>query len=80
MVIINLTQRIMHGATINQVSCNWSWEFRLLTLRERLRNTPALSFSHIKRSGNKVADILANEGVGKACSFHVEISSKKLNR
>ena len=65
MVIINLAKRIMHGVTINQVSGNWRWEGRLLTLRERLRSTPTLVFSHIKRSGNKVADIITNEGVGK---------------
>ena len=72
MVKINLANRIMHGVTINHVSRNWRWEGRLLALRERLRSTPALGFSHIKRSGNKVADILVNEGVGKASSFHAE--------
>ena len=80
MVIINLTRRIMHGATINQVSCNWRWEFRLSTVRERLSNTHALSFSHIKTSVNKVADILTNEGVGKSFYFNAEISLDKLNR
>ena len=36
-------------------------------------------FSHIKRSRNKVADILANEGVGKASSFHVEFHAAKMD-
>ena len=40
--------------------------------------TPALQFSHVKIMGNKVAGILANEGVDKNNSFHAEgINEKK---
>ena len=65
MVIINIAKRIMNGVAINQVSRNWRWESRISTLRTWLRYNPVLMFSHVKRSGNKVSDTLANEGVGK---------------
>ena len=41
-------------------------------LRVWLRNTPALVFSHIKHSWNRVVDTLANEGVGKEVPFHAK--------
>ena len=41
-------------------------------LRRWLSDNPTLLFLHVKPSGNKVADALENEGVGKDSSFHAE--------
>ena len=62
----------MNGASTCQVSRNWRGEGRISTLRKWLRDTPALLLSHVKRSGNRLADALTNERVGKERSFNVD--------
>ena len=39
--------------------------------------TLVLHFTHVKRTGNKVADVLANKGVRKNNPFHAEVINDK---
>ena len=76
-MVINISIRIHNGATIGQVSKNWKWECSLTTLRSWLRENPALRFSHVKQTGNRSTDALANKGFGKVSSFHAEETDDK---
>ena len=77
LVVIEIARRLQNGVTIGQVSKKWQWECRLTMLRTWLRDNPALIFLHVKQIGNRVADALANEGVGKVISFHAEENNDK---
>ena len=77
LVITSIARRLQHGATISQVSKNWRSKGRLTELKRLLMGTPVLQFTHVKRNGNRVADALANEGVGIDFPFHVEMISDK---
>ena len=77
LVVINIARRLQNGATIGQVSKGQRWECNIIALRSWLRDNPALRFSHVKRTGNRVEDALENEGVGKVSSFHAEETDDK---
>ena len=71
-VIINIARRLQQSASTSQISKNWRWEGRLSELKWILAGLSAILFSHVRRSGNKVADALENEGVENHSSFHAE--------
>lgn len=61
-LIINSVKRIYCGSAPEKVSRHW----RLLRVYQRihahLQNMRTLSFKHVRRTANKLADILANKG------------------
>lgn len=62
-LIINLVNKIGNGSTPDKVSRHW----RLLQVYQRiqshLQNMRTLSFIHMRRTTNRLVNILANEGV-----------------
>ena len=58
------------GIDISKVYQNWKWESKLIELQCLLATTRTIQFMHIHRQGNKVADVLANIGVGAWVPFH----------
>ena len=48
-----------------------------MALRRWLRDNPAIRFSHVKQTGNRVVNVLVNEGVQNASSFHAEETGDK---
>ena len=50
---------------ITKVSKNWKWESQVSEIKKLFVTTLAIQFTHVRHSGNKVEDLLANAGVGK---------------
>ena len=71
-ILIAVTKRLASGQTTEKISPSWRLAYRLERLRVLLRAHPALSFHHVRREANKVADCLENSrvdcGVGLRCS------------
>ena len=76
-LIISLVTRLQAGSNISKISNNWRWESRLMELQGILQTGQAITFQHIKRKGNKVADALANKGVGSGTSFHEVLANQE---
>lgn len=68
-IIINMISNTQQGKEVQNVSNSWRLATRLETLQTWLRNHNAISFKHIRREGNKLADFLANLGVVKGEEF-----------
>jgi hypothetical protein len=62
-VIIELATKIINGKDQEKITPNWRLLGPLNSLKALLRPSLTLTTSHIRRSANKVADILANAGV-----------------
>jgi len=62
-ILINMAQQIIQGAPVNKLSCSWQLAARLQHIEQVLASNKEITFKHIKRNGNKVADHLANLGV-----------------
>lgn len=62
-LIVNSVKRISWGTTPNKTSKNW----RLIQIFQRiqlhLQILRIVSFNHMRRTTNKLADIMANQGV-----------------
>ena len=58
-----MVNQLLMGATSSKVADSWRLMARLDLKANWLQQHRAISFKHVKRSGNKVADLLANKGV-----------------
>ena len=68
-LIIFMATRLQAGSSTSKISRNWRWESRIDELFSILLAFPAVTFRHIRRKGNSVADATANKGVGAGISF-----------
>eukprot|EP00253_Pinus_taeda_P001915 PITA_01915 len=68
-ILINMATRLQNGSNARKIALSWRLEARLNALAKKLSNFNAISFSHTKREGNKVADLLANIGTENAHSL-----------
>lgn len=68
-IIINMASNLMQGSPVYKVSSIWRMATRLELLKQWLTNHQAISFKHIRREGNKLADFLANLGVDSGREF-----------
>eukprot|EP00253_Pinus_taeda_P032540 PITA_32540 len=64
-ILINMATKIQQGTEAQKVSRSWRMVTRLELLQSWLRDNRAITFNHIRREGNKLADFLANLGVDK---------------
>lgn len=64
-IIINMATKIQQGTEAQKVSRSWRMVTRLELLQLWLRDNKAITFNHIRREGNKLADFLANLGVDR---------------
>lgn len=62
-ILINMANQLLQGAHANKVANSWRLEARLGLIEQWLNTNRALLFKHVKRDGNKVAELLANMGV-----------------
>lgn len=58
-----MATRIQNGSQARKVASSWRLEARLNAIEQELFKNMAISFNHVRREGNKVADLLANIGV-----------------
>lgn len=70
-IIVTMAKKLQQGQSVDRITKNWHLEFRVERLAELLKQCPECTFSHIRRKGNKVADILANRGVIANSSYEI---------
>lgn len=66
LILIAMAKRIQAGAKAVKVAKSWRLLSRLEDLEEKLQTAPNISFHHVRRTANKVADRLANQGVSQS--------------
>lgn len=64
-----MVTKLMQGSPIHKVSSSWRMAQRLELIDNWLSQNQAISFKHVKREGNKLADFLANLGVETEMDF-----------
>lgn len=62
-MIIQMAKKLAYGKAPSKVSFRWHLWLRLEVLQSLLSCTSAVSFRHVHRDANKVADLLANQGI-----------------
>lgn len=62
-ILINMAKHLLNGSQAKKIATRWRLEARLKAMEQELLTNRAITFSHIKRYGNKVADFLVNVGV-----------------
>lgn len=65
LILINAATRIQAVTSTAKIVSNWRLLSRLETLEEWLRRPHSIIFKHVRRTTNKVADRLANQGVDR---------------
>lgn len=63
MLLINMAKILLSGSHARKITMSWRLEARLEAIEHELLNNRAIIFSHVKREGNKVSNLLANVGV-----------------
>jgi len=66
-----MAKKLQQGQSVGRLTKNWRLEFKVERLAELLERRPDCSFNHVRRKGNKVADILANRRVTADSSFEI---------
>eukprot|EP00253_Pinus_taeda_P022503 PITA_22503 len=62
-ILIQMATKILQGSPSSKVCNSWRMAQRLLHMERWISGNRAISFTHVRRDGNKVADLLANVGV-----------------
>lgn len=62
-IIISMASKLMHGSPVHKVSSSWRLAPCLDLLMHWFTTHQAITFKHIRREGNKLADFLVNLGV-----------------
>ena len=71
-MVIHLDSKLHNGSQSSKVSSSWHLESRIATLHSGLIQGKVVSFTHVRRNDNKMADFLANMGVGACQPFRVQ--------
>ena len=71
-MVIHLTSKLHNGSKISKVSYSWCLESRITTLISGLIQGKEVKFTHVRRNDNKMADFLANMGVGVCHPLRVQ--------
>lgn len=62
-ILIQMATRILQGSPSSKICNSWRMVQQLLHIERWISFNRAISFTHIRRDGNKVVDLLANLGV-----------------
>ena len=62
-ILIAIATQLLNGTRAHKIANSWRLEARLEAIELWLHTNRAIIFQHVKREGNKVADLLANLGV-----------------
>eukprot|EP00253_Pinus_taeda_P006105 PITA_06105 len=69
LILIAIAKRIQAGAKAVKVAKSWRLLSRLEDLEEKLHTSLNITFHHVRRTANKVADRLANQGVSQSTPY-----------
>lgn len=62
-IILQMAEKLLNGKPVHKVAENWRMEHNLEQLRAKLIRHSEVQIHHVKRKANKLADLLANNGV-----------------
>lgn len=62
-ILIHMATKLLQDSSSSKICNSWRRAQRLMHMENWINNNRAISFTHIKRDGNKIADFLANVGV-----------------
>ena len=62
-ILISMANQLLQGTSSAKVVTSWHFASRIYKISKWINDNQAISFTHTKRDGNKVADLLANLGV-----------------
>jgi len=68
-ILIEVAIRIQLGSSVAKIASNWRLLSRLEQIEEWLKTPCSITFRHIWRTTNKVADRLANQGADQQLPF-----------
>ena len=71
-MVIHLASKLHNGSQSSKVSSSWHLESCIATLYSGLIQGKVVIFTHVCRNGNKMADFLANMGVGACQPFRAQ--------
>lgn len=69
LILIAVAQRIQAGSLAVKVASSWRLLSWLESLEEKLQNPPSITFQHVRRTANQVADRLANQGASQLIPY-----------
>ena len=61
-ILISMANQLLQGTRLAKVVTSWRLTSRIDKISKWINENQAISFTHTKRDGNKVADLLANLG------------------
>jgi len=73
-VIIGMAKKLAVGQNPGKVTTSWRLRHRLEALHALLEHNPAVTFQHVRRDANKVADWLSNQGIESASMLRLGVS------
>lgn len=62
-ILVNATTHILMGASTSKVAKSWRLSASFEHIEQWINHHRDVSFKHVKCSGNKIVDLLANKGV-----------------
>ena len=74
-----MASKLLHGSQVSKVSTSWCLAQGLSNLTALLHNMHAITFHHVRRKTNSVADFLANSGVNSTSDDSQHPDSIKLS-
>ena len=75
-ILMEASSRLQLGTPASKVATSWRLLSKLELMKQWLKAHHAISFKHIRRTANKVADCLANKGVNQTLLlFKVSLNS-----
>ena len=77
-ILIVATNRLHSGASASNVASSWRLQNRLELIENWLKTPKSITFKHIRRTANTVADRLANQGALQSSPFYEGLRSKSV--
>lgn len=69
LILIEAAKRLQAGSKAVKIATSWRLLSRLEALEEKLHNPLNITFQHVRRTANQVADRMANHGVTQSESY-----------
>ena len=68
-IILSMASKLLHGSQVSKVATSWRLAHGINSLASLLQNMHAITFHHVRRKSNSLADFLANSGVNSPHSL-----------
>lgn len=72
-LFLQMVSKILHGKSANKVAENWKMIHTLEQISEIIREHSEVQIHHVRRKANKLADLLANQGIKQKSEWHFQM-------